>query len=199
MAQSEITVQVFEDFDKVVNKLQSIGYVWKDTFTGMDQYFTTIDDVQVNNASYKQLLDSSIIIREFDKKSTGEHKVSMVHKKKTLDEQGRVIGEIKSNAVVDNSQDTAKVLSSAGLNNWMTLNQQNSFYVNGEKTIIVGTVQGLDGVFIEIEEYPSIADKPEQEKFEILRNFVDSFGFKMGDDYSCKKIYMLYQKQLARA
>ena len=199
MAQSEITVQVFEDFDKVVNKLQSIGYVWKDTFTGMDQYFTTIDGVQVNNASYKQLLDSSIIIREFDKKSTGEHKVSMVHKKKTLDEQDRVIGEIKSNAVVDNSQDTAKVLSSAGLNNWMTLNQQNSFYVNGEKTIIVGTVQGLDGVFIEIEEYPSIADKPEQEKFEILRNFVDSFGFKMGDDYSCKKIYMLYQKQLARA
>ena len=194
MAQSEITVQVFEQLDDVVNKLENIGYVWKDTFTGMDQYFTTIENSKVDAASYKELLDSSIIIREFDKKSTGEHKVSIVHKKKTLDDEGRVIGEVKSNAVVDNSQDTSKVLSSAGLCNWMTLNQQNSFYVNGEKTIIVGTVKGLDGVFIEIEEYQSIADKPEQEKFNILREFVNSFGFKTGTDYSCKKIYMLYQQ-----
>ena len=76
----------------------------------------------------------------------------------------------------------------------MTLSQQNNFYVDGERTIIIGTVQGLDGTFIEIEEYDSIKDKSEKEKFEILIDFVNSLGFKTGGEYSCKKIYMLYKQ-----
>ena len=194
MAQTEITVQIFEDIENIKQKLESMGYTWKDTFTGCDQYFSTLSSEQVKKASYKQLLDSSIIIREFDKASNNEHQVMLVHKKKSLDEEGRVIGEEKSSVVVDSSQKSNKLLKNAGLQNWMTLKQKNSFYCLGEKTVIVGTVEGLEGSFVEIEEYNSIKDKSEQEKFAILSEFVDSLGFKKGDDYSCKKIYMLYQK-----
>ena len=194
MAQTEITVQIFEDIEIIKQKLESMGYTWKDTFTGCDQYFSTLSPDQVQSASYKTLLDSSIIIREFDKSSDGAHQVMLVHKKKTLDDDGKVIGEEKSSVVVDCSQKANKLLANAGLINWMTLKQQNNFYCLGEKTVIAGTVEGLEGSFVEIEEYDSIKDKTEQEKFEILSAFVDSMGFKKGDDYSCKKIYMLYQK-----
>lgn len=194
MAQTEITVQIFEDIEKVIAKVQSLGYAWKDTFTGKDIYFSTLSLSEVKNASYKDLIDSSVIIREFDKKSTGDHKTMLVHKKKTLDDDGRVVGEVKSSVEIDSSEKAHTLLSNAGLVNWMTLLQQNSFYVSGEKTIIIGTVDGLEGTFVEIEEYDSIKEKSNEEKFKILCEFVKSLGFKLGDDFSCKKIYMLYNK-----
>lgn len=194
MSQTEVTVQIFEDLANVVKKIKSMGYVWQDTFTGVDKYFTTMKETDVQNAEYKELLDSSIIVREFDKKNSGLHQVSMVHKKKTLDAYGRVVGEDKTSVGVSSGYEASKLLTSAGLTNWMTLSQQNNFYVDGERTIIIGTVQGLDGTFIEIEEYDSIKDKSEKEKFEILIDFVNSLGFKTGGEYSCKKIYMLYKQ-----
>ena len=97
MAQTEITVQIFEDIKNVLAKLESMGFEWKDTFTGVDQYFTTLTPAKVKAASYKELLDSSIIIREFDKASTSTHQIMLVHKKKNLDQEGKVIGEEKTN------------------------------------------------------------------------------------------------------
>lgn len=194
MVQTEITVQIFEDIKVVVEKLKAMGFEWQDTFTGCDTYFTTMKEDKIASAGYKSLLDSSMIIREFHKEKSNSHSTMLVHKKKTLDDNGNVIGEEKSSVNVDSSENTSKVLKNAGLINWMTLNQQNSFYKNGEKTVIVGTVKGLDGTFVEIEEYPSISMLKEEEKFGILSDFIDSLGMKKGNDYSCKKIYMLYEK-----
>ena len=199
MAQTEITVQIFEDYDVVVKRLMALGFEWVDTFTGCDRYYTTLKEKELNNIEYKPLLDSSIIIRSFHKKKSDVLSTMLVHKKKTLDAKGNVIGEEKSSVNVEDGEKTAKVLDSADLINWMTINQQNSFYKNGEKTVIVGTVKGLEGTFIEIEEYPSISGLEENEKFKILSDFIDSLGMKKGNDYSCKKIYMLYQKNQSQS
>ena len=75
---------------------------------------------------------------------------------------------------------------------------KNNFYKNGEKVVIAGTVEGLEGSFVEIEEYPSIEHLSEDEKFMELVNFVDSLNMKHGTDYSCKKIYMLYTQNKER-
>ena len=192
MAQTEITVQIFKEFEVVEKKLKDLGFEWVDTFTGCDRYYTTLRENELNNAEYKPLLDSSIVIRSFHKKKSNVLATMLVHKKKTLDVNGNVIGEEKSSVNVEDGEKTAKVLDSAGLINWMTLNQQNSFYKKGEITVIAGTVKGLEGTFIEIEEYPSISHLEESEKFKILSAFIDSLEMKKGNDYSCKKIYMLY-------
>ena len=199
MAQTEITVQIFEPISKVVSKLEDLGYEWQDTFTGSDQYFSTLSKEQLETATYKELLDSSIIVRAFHKKKSDSRAVMLVHKKKTLDGNGNVVGEIKSSVIVDDAQKAFSLLDNAGLINWMTLNQQNNFYKNGEKVVIAGTVEGLEGSFVEIEEYPSISHLSEEEKFNELVNFVDSLGMKHGSDYSCKKIYMLYTQRKERS
>ena len=198
MAQTEITVQIFENIENVKAKLESLGYVWQDTFCGSDTYFSTLSAEQIAKADYKQLLDSSIIIRDFLKQKSGFHSTTLVHKLKTLSADGNVIGEQKTSVEINSAQDAKNLLTNAGLKTWIGLNQKNSFYCLGEKTIIVGTVDGLEGCFVEIEEYPSIKDKPEQQKFEILKQFVNDFGFEVGNDYSCKKIYMLYLKNLEK-
>ena len=195
MAQTEITVQIFDKIENVIKKIESLGFSWKDTFTGKDFYYSTLEKEKISKASYKELLDTSIIVREFHKKSTDKLQTMLVHKKKVLDEKGRVVGEDKTSLSVESSKLAQKLLSSAGLENWMSLCQQNNFFVSGEVTVIIGTVEGLDGTFIEIEEYESIKNKSEKEKFEILCEFVSSLGFETGGDYSCKKIYMLYNKK----
>ena len=108
------------------------------------------------------------------------------------DEKGNVIGEVKSSLTIEDSKKACQLLENAGLINWMTLNQQNNFYKLGEKVVIAGNVEGLEGSFVEIEEYPSISHLNEDEKFNELSSFVDSLEMKHGEDYSCKKIYMLY-------
>lgn len=194
MAQTEITVQVFENIEKIKEKLENLGYVWNEKFSGTDQYFSTFSSQKVKKSSYKELLDSSVIIREFDKQSTGLHQIMLVHKKKNIDKEGRVVGEEKTSLFIDNSETASKLLLNAGLVNWMSLSQENNFYSKGEIVVIAGTVNGLEGSFIEIEEYPSIKGFSETEKFNILFGLVNSFGFKTGEDYSCKKIYMLYEQ-----
>ena len=76
----------------------------------------------------------------------------------------------------------------------VTLKQKNTYYKNGEKTIILSHVENL-GDFIEVEEYPSISNLIDTEKIDILKQYINSFNFKIGSDYSCKKVYMLYLKK----
>lgn len=194
MGQTEITVQVFENINNVKQKLVSLGYTEKDEFTGADYYFTTLRENEIKTATYKQLLDSSVIVRSFKTKHSSDVKSSLLFKNKVLDDAGNVISEEKVTTQVADCNTAVKILNLAKLNNWVTLKQQNAFYVLGEKTIIVGTAEGLDGCFMEIEEYASIAALTPEQKIETLIADAKSFGFKIGTDTSVKKVYMLFNK-----
>ena len=149
---------------------------------------------EISSTDYKTLLDSSIIIRSFSSKSKKDKTNLMVYKNKSLDKNGVVLSEEKISTTVENLDNTLKILKLAGLNNWLSLNQQNSFYKLGEIEITVGTVKGLDGPFLEIEEYPSIKDKKEEDKFTILSNLAKSLNINLGEDYSVKKPYLFLKK-----
>lgn len=195
MEKTEITVQIFDDFINVANKLLKLGYTEKEVFTGEDTYFSTLKSEELKNADYKQLLNSSIIARSFLTKTKNERVSMLVFKKKLLDENQNVISEEKVSTKVDNIENAKRLLSLSGLENWVTLKQQNTFFRNGEIEIIAGTVEGLEGTFIEIEEYESISNLSPSQKFEKLKEFLESLGFRHGEDYSVKKVYMLYKNQ----
>lgn len=193
--QTEITINIKKDISSVKNKLESLGFVEIEKYTGIDNYFTTISG-EISSTDYKTLLDSSIIIRSFSSKSKKDKTNLMVYKNKTLDKNGVVLSEEKISTTVENLDNTLKILKLAGLNNWLSLNQQNSFYKLGEIEITVGTVKGLDGTFLEIEEYPSISMLSPEEKIEKMVEIIKKLGFDSGNDYSVKKAYMLFKKNL---
>lgn len=194
---TEITIQVFEDISKIKTKLKHLGYKETEEFTGKDSYFSTLSQAQIQKASYKDLLSSSIIVRSFKTKGVDTLSNYMVFKNKILDEFNNVISEEKISTKVDNLENTLKILKAAKLNNWLNLNQQNAFYKLGEVVITIGTVEGLDGSFIEIEEYKSIKDFSPEEKIDILLKLAKSLGFEVGKDYSVKKAFMLFKQQNA--
>ncbi len=194
MAKTEITVQIFEDIQDVKKKLSSLGYDEFEIFTGEDSYFTTLRQDEIKVADYKKLLSSSLIIRSFQTKGHEEKNNYLVFKNKTLNDNGDVVAEEKVSTQIKDVESCKKALTLAGLNNWVNLKQQNSFFKKGEFVITVGTVEELDGSFMEIEEYPLIANLSENQKIEALKNLANTFEFKTGDDYSVKKVYMLFKK-----
>lgn len=193
--QTEITINIKKGISSVKNKLESLGFVEIEKYTGIDNYFTTISG-EISSTDYKTLLDSSIIIRSFSSKSKKDKTNLMVYKNKSLDKNGVVLSEEKISTTVENLDNTLKILKLAGLNNWLSLNQQNSFYKLGEIEITVGSVKGLDGTFLEIEEYPSISMLSPEEKIEKMVEIIKKLGFDSGNDYSVKKAYMLFKKNL---
>ena len=193
--QTEITINIKKGISSVKNKLESLGFVEIEKYTGIDNYFTTISG-EISSTDYKTLLDSSIIIRSFSSKSKKDKTNLMVYKNKSLDKNGVVLSEEKISTTVENLDNTLKILKLAGLNNWLSLNQQNSFYKLGEIEITVGTVKGLDGTFLEIEEYPSISMLSPEEKIEKMVEIIKKLGFDSRNDYSVKKAYMLFKKNL---
>lgn len=194
MANTEITVQVFDNIDNLKQKLSSLGYTQTEEFSGNDYYFTTLSDNEILTANYQTLLDASVIVRSYSTLSSPEKTSMLLFKNKTIDKNGTVIAEEKVSSKIDNPENTIKILNLAKLKNWLSLKQKNAFYKLGEKTIIVGTVEGLEGCFMEIEEYASIKNLTPTQKIEKLKADALSFGFNLGTDFSVKKVDMLHSK-----
>lgn len=187
MRETEITVQVFDKLLDIEKVLVKNGYHKKEEYCLRDYYFTKFDNAEI--IDYKTLLASSILIRtiEEDKKCTH----CMIYKNKKLDQNGNVSSEEKIRVKIDDEQKGINILKSAGLNNWCNLKNDNIVYVDESGfEIDLQVVDGL-GIFVEAEEDPSIVNLPEEQKFDYLKNKIAAFGFRLGNDYSCKKPYMI--------
>ena len=196
MQVSEITINVLLPLKSVQEKLESLGYVLTEIMTGKDTYFTRFNREEIENLPYEILIKNSLIIRENHLSFKNIILLKITHKYKKLDSNGNEKKKKKLEIEINNPDNAIQAFSESGLTNWIGLSQTNYFYNSGEIEIIVGTIKGLDGCFIEIETYNSIKDLPSNEQFEKLCEIVDKFEFPHTNDYSCKKCYMLYKKLL---
>ena len=188
---TEICVQIYSDFEKVKQILLSQGFEFLESHSNYDTYFTSIPKEKVKQVEYKELLDNSLIIRNI--KGENLDIKNIVYKKKTLDEQGNVTNEIKTKLKIDDIEKAKLIFNNMGLCCWCDYVNQNNEYKKGEITLNLQYVENL-GVFVEIEEFESIKDKTDTEKFSILKDIIKSFNLPMGNDYSCKKPFMFLNK-----
>lgn len=187
MRETEITVQIFDKLLDIEKALVKNSYHKKEEYCLRDHYFTKFEDAKI--VDYKTLLASSILIRTIEQDGKCTH--CMIYKNKKLDPNGNVSSEEKIRVKIDNGQNCIKILKSAGLNNWCNLKNDSIVYADESGfEIALQVIDGL-GIFIEAEEDSSIANLPEEQKFDYLKNKIAAFGFKLGDDYSCKKPYMI--------
>lgn len=76
----------------------------------------------------------------------------------------------------------------SGLNNYAAVKKILMFIRN-----IVQVIENL-GIFIEYEEDDSMTILKQQEKIDYMCNVVNSLNLKLGNDYFCKKVFMLLNK-----
>ena len=198
---TEITVKLFEDKDTILAKLRDRKVEFVENYTVVDHYFTKMSRQELYNSStgaksYNNIIRNSIILREIDN-GDGERKAKIVHKNKVLDANGNVISEDKLGTSIGNTTTVSKILERAGLNCWCELVNHSTVYRVGEFDLAIQDIDGL-GLFLEIEETKSMEHWTSEEKFEYMKNFVLGLHLKVGKDFSCKKVYMKFLKDLGR-
>lgn len=190
MKESEITVQIFNSFDEVDNILKNQGYKMIENYQLNDWYFSKFSDVK--DIEYIKLLNNSFLVRQV---IGSEEEVKLLYKKKEVDEFNNVISEEKIKTKIDSLNNSIDIFKRAGLNNYCIVKNNTYIYKKDAICFAVQLIENL-GIFIEYEEDDTMLNLSEKEKFNKMINVVNSLGLKLGDDYFCKKVYMLLKKQV---
>ena len=189
MKQTEITVQIFEEAEELAGKLKNNKFELVGRYRLVDYYFSKYNTITLKNMSYADIIKNSFLVRECD----GD--ASIVYKNKEIDKYNNVISETKKRLKITDNQVAKEVFLSAGLNNWCNLVQDMYYYKNNEMKIIVQHIDDL-GIFIEYEEDASVANLETEQKFEAMAEKLKSIGLKMGTNFSVKKAYEKFIKDL---
>lgn len=190
MRETEVTVQVYGSLEDVKSTILSRGFMFTTEYEMTDYYFTQIADYEAS--SYKDLLKSSLIVRTVEKDKSKSTKI--VYKNKEIDECGNVVSEEKTEVLCDSADKAVKIFESMGLNNWCVLKNHSFVYDKGQISFALQSIEGL-GTFIECEENAEMANLSTEEKLAALKSVVNDLGLRLGDDYSCKKPYLMLHKK----
>ena len=185
--ETEITVELLENLEIAKNKLNNLGFIIKERVLMTDHYFSKLPLDEILNLDYANLIKNSFLVRSV--KTDNEEINQIIFKKKILDNSNNVIAEDKIKTNISNLNSTVKLFSEAGLTNYTTLTQNMTVYSNGEMEFVIQEIDNL-GVFIEYEEDDTMKGLTEQEKINTMLNNLKSLRLEIGNDYSCKKVYL---------
>jgi adenylate cyclase class IV len=138
------------------------------------------------------LLKNSFLVRQVISDS---EKIYLCYKDKEVDKNGKVLSEEKIKVPLNNLQDTLKIFNKANINCWCSLKQTIYEFQNGSIEFLVQVVDDL-GNFIEYEENETMKNLTTEQKMEQMSSQLKSLGLKLGSDFSCKKVYAKYLKNL---
>lgn len=189
MKESEITVQVFDCFEKIDDILKSQGFAMIENYQLNDWYFTRLEDA--SNLKYDELINNSFLVREI---KTEKSIIQLCYKQKEFNENNVVISEEKITSNIEDLNSTLNIFKKAKLNNYCVVKNNSFVYKNEDICFTLQIIENL-GIFIEYEEDETMKDLSSEQKIDHMFNLVKSLGLNIGNDYSCKKVYMLLQKQ----
>lgn len=192
MAETEITVQVFEDLMTACNKLENLGFEKTRKFLIKDWYFSKYSDKELNTLGYGKAISSSVLVREIVGK---KNEKVLCYKAKIIDDKGDVVSEEKIATQIEDIDKTLLLLNLAGLNMWEEVKNKTIIYKKDNLEFALQDVENL-GIFIEFEENDEMKSLTNDEKFARLKHIVKGFGLKLGKDFSCKKVYMKFKNRI---
>ncbi|MBQ7653193.1 MAG: hypothetical protein IJS93_02360 [Clostridia bacterium] len=191
MKKTEITVEVFDNANKIREILVDRGFVLIKSFMLEDEYFSRIDLETLKGLPYADILASSFLLRRESPADIAE----IIYKDKTVNDKGLVLEEEKTTIIIDDIDKAKALFTRAGLNNWCSLRNNSEVYKKGDIEFAVQFVDEL-GVFIEFEENDSMKGLSPEEKLRSLYEELSMLGLTLGKDYSVKKPYLKLLKTI---
>lgn len=188
MKETEVTVQVFDTFEKTDEILRSQGFRLIDSYAIFDRYFSKHANVAA--LSYAELIGGSFLVRTVE---TGKLSHKLIYKKKLLDENGTVVSEEKVKTDLGDADEAVRIFAFSGLEPYCELRNRSFIYEHANVCLALQVVDGL-GTFIEYEEDETMKGLGDEEKIRRLTAVLTSLGLNLGSDFSCKKVYMMLHK-----
>ena len=191
MKETEITVQILDDVNDLIEMLKNKNFSLEEEFDMIDYYFSKDDTETLKKLEYIDIINHSFLVRQI---IGDDNSINLMFKSKELDEKGNVIAEEKVKTHVDNLEKAIKIFKLSGLNNWCEIKQHMLVWKRGETEFAIQIIDDL-GAFIEYEETASMSSLKEQEKIDAMLADLKGLGINIGNDYSCKKVYMKFMKE----
>ena len=189
MKETEITVQVFNNYNEIDEILKEKGFEMIENYQLNDWYFSKLDNVL--NLSYIDLMNNSFLVRHIVDDSP---KIQLCYKKKELDEFGNVLLEEKVKSDLTKLENAIKIFELAGLNNYCCVENNSYVYKKNQVELVVQIIKNL-GIFIEYEETEDMSNMLPKQKYDHMVDIIKSLNLNIGNDYSCKKVFMLLHKK----
>ena len=191
MKETEITVEVLDTLENVMQILSNQGFLLIKERNMYDWYYSKSSIQDIKSMAYPEMIANSFLVRRIvDDKDLK----MLTFKKKELDNVGNVIAEEKVECKLENIDSALEIFDAAGLTCWANIHQRMLIYGKGNVEFAVQIVDGL-GIFIEYEEDESMAGMDEYAKIELMASTLDQIGLKLGSDLSCKKVYLQFAKK----
>ena len=187
--ETEITVQLLENVEETLSKLNKQGFEIKEKVLMTDYYFSKLSLEELKKLNYAELIKNSFLVRNV--KTNNEEINQIIFKNKVLDDNNNVIAEEKIKTNISDLNSSIKLFNKAGLTNYTTLTQNMTVLSNNQIEFVIQEIDNL-GTFIEYEEDNTMLTLSEQEKISTMLNNLKSLDLKIGNDYSCKKVYLKF-------
>ena len=189
MKETEVTVQVFEEIDVILEKLKVDGYQLIEKYFLNDWYFSKFDTRDLIDMEYEEIINNSFLLRQIiDDKITNR----ITYKKKDVFND-IVISEEKTNLNIEDLNKALFIFNSIGLNNWCVINNVSYVFEKEKIIFIVQDIKDL-GVFIEYEETKDMKNLLPLEKIDLMKTNLAKLNLKLGNDFNCKKVYMKFKQ-----
>lgn len=195
MRETEITVEVLEEKQTLIDKLINCGFVQQCEFTMHDKYYSPIPLVILKGNNFETIIRNSFLLRTIKeiKESKNQEINLLIYKDKQFDKQGNVVSEEKVQTSLNSTEKHYEIFKKAGFNPYATILSSNVVFKKEEVELVIQDVEGV-GIFIEFEEYESISHLPPKEKIEVLKNTLLSLKLSLGTNFSCKKLELYLNK-----
>lgn len=187
MRETEITAQIFDDYQTTKQKLLAQGYNEIHSFEMIDSYFTSLSNT---NIEYQELINNSFLLRKFSDDSTHY----MIYKNKEFDKDGNVVSEEKITTKIESVESVKNILNKANFNNYANISTKNYVFKKEHIEFVLQDVESL-GLFIEIEEFKTMKNLSTDEKLEKLITFLKELNLNIGNNYNCKKIELIIKQK----
>ncbi len=185
MKETEVTVQVFNDFEETCAILAARDFELADRFVIKDRYYSGLANAK--DLPYGELIKNSFLVREIICEK--ETSAFLIYKQKDIDEKGVVIAEEKVKVSIGDPEKADRIFGLSGIDSYCEIENSTCVFKKGSICLALQDVRDL-GLFIEYEEDETMKALDPVRKTELLKEVLTGLGLKLGSDFSCKKVYM---------
>jgi predicted adenylyl cyclase CyaB len=179
----ELTIQVLEDFDDVIEKVEGQGFLLVEKYY-MKDYYMIHKSVDLSSDNY-DILKKCLLIRKIVDDNPKNY---LTYKNKNYDENGKIISQNKIKTKIDSVDDVKNMLEIVDHVMLFEIENNSAVYRNDNVEFVVQNITNPKGVFIEIEaNKEELMENDDENIKEILKQKLDKLQLKTTGDYEVKK------------
>ncbi len=183
MREVELTVEVKEELESVIAKLEALGFEFVEKYLAKD-YYMAHSSVDLSSDNY-DVLKKCLLLRTFIGDNISK---SITYKDKVYDEYGSILSQKKMKIKVESISLAKEMLVAVGFKVLFKVINHSVVYKKGDTSLAIQSIENPKGLYIELEATEEELKEEDDSKVkELLKNKLDALNLKLTGDYEVKK------------